>query len=178
MHRLNIKKCGTIFEGQSAVSGNPLRFSGSAVSLEPSFTLASYFLMLNAYPELQQLSEMIPALMEIAGPHLEHPEKEETLTGLVFFKTIEIKGDKLPPELTLYNQVKGKDDHGLKNLKFFHIETLLGHHLSLAPLEHIVFGDTQDTLQFDTFYSLFEFVESIAWQLSFNFNPLQCSIRR
>jgi len=64
------------------------------------------------------------------------------------------------------------------DLKFFHLETLLDHRLTLGDLKHVVFGDTEDGLQFETFYTLFEFVEGIAWELSFNFNPLQCSIRR
>jgi hypothetical protein len=74
--------------------------------------------------------------------------------------------------------LKGVSNDEAKDLKFFHLETLLGHPLKLGQLKHVVFGDKEDVFQFDTFYTLFELVEGIAWELSFNFNPLQCSIRR
>jgi hypothetical protein len=66
----------------------------------------------------------------------------------------------------------------VKDLKFLHTETLMDHTLTLGKLNHIVFGDKEDIFQYETFYTLFELVEGIAWELSFNFNPLQCSIRR
>jgi hypothetical protein len=74
--------------------------------------------------------------------------------------------------------LKGVVGKEILDLKFFHLENLLDLKLKLGKLKHVVFGDREDAFQYETFYTLFEFVEGIAWELSFNFNPLECSIRR
>ncbi|MCK5097700.1 MAG: hypothetical protein KAR45_06325, partial [Desulfobacteraceae bacterium] len=104
--------------------------------------------------------------------------KTEELESLLFYKTIEIKGFPGNPSLNFYNTIKGIFNKKTMDLKFFHLETLLDHTFKLGKLKHVVFGDKEDAFQYDTFYTLFELVEGVAWELSFNFNPLQCSIRR
>ena len=49
---------------------------------------------------------------------------------------------------------------------------------SLARLKHIVFGDKVDIFEFDTVFTLFEFIEGIAWELSFHVAPTECALRR
>ncbi len=45
-------------------------------------------------------------------------------------------------------------------------------------LKHVIFGDKVDVFEFDTFYNFFEFIDGIAWELSFHGAPAKCEIRR
>jgi hypothetical protein len=40
----------------------------------------------------------------------------------------------------------------------------------------VIFGDNIDTFVFDTVYTLFEFVDGVAWQLGFQGAPEVCHI--
>ena len=48
--------------------------------------------------------------------------------------------------------------------------------LRLGLLKHVVFGDRVDVFSFETVYTLFEFIDSIAWELSFHGTPRECKI--
>ena len=48
----------------------------------------------------------------------------------------------------------------------------------LGRLRHIVFGDKVDIFEFDTVFTLFEFIEGIAWELGFQVGSTQCALRR
>jgi hypothetical protein len=89
-----------------------------------------------------------------------------------------MKGFPGTPRVEIYNSLKGIQDEKKMLLKFFSVETLVNHELTLGKLEHVIFGDGQDMFTYDTYYSLFELVEGIAWDLSFCFNPIQCTLRR
>ena len=104
--------------------------------------------------------------------------KTGEIDRLVFFKTVEMIGFPGKPGVEIYTSLKGKKDDKPMDLKFFHLENLAGHELELGALKHIIFGDGQDVFQYETFYTLFEFIEGITWEMSFNFNPLECVIRR
>jgi hypothetical protein len=58
------------------------------------------------------------------------------------------------------------------------LENLLDIKIKLGKLKHIVFGDQVDIFEFDTVYTLFEFIDGVAWALSFHGTPKQCEIRR
>ena len=58
------------------------------------------------------------------------------------------------------------------------LDSLLDLPLKLGKLKHIVFGDRVDIFEFDTVYTLFEFIDGIAWQLGFHAAPEQCELRR
>ena len=103
--------------------------------------------------------------------------KDPGLDRLVFFKTIAMKGFPGDPALEIYNSLKGVKGSEILGLKFFQMESLLEHKLLLGELKHIIFGDAQDMFTYATSYSLYELIEGVAWELSFNFNPLQCSLR-
>ena len=178
MEKIFIDSSGQISENGKKHTGSVLRLLGKPVELASDFTLRSFFLMISLYPELKGLSEILESLLEIISKHEALSFKDDSIESLEFFKTIEIQGFPGKPKLTVYNSLKGISDKELKDLKFFHLETLLDHKLSLGLLKHIVFGDTEDVFQYETVYTLFELVDGVAWALSFNFNPLECSIRR
>ena len=50
--------------------------------------------------------------------------------------------------------------------------------LKLGRLKHVVFGDKVDIFEFDTVFTLFEFIDGITWELSFHVTPEQCELRR
>jgi hypothetical protein len=58
------------------------------------------------------------------------------------------------------------------------LASLLDLPFKLGKLKHIVFGDRVDIFEFETVYTLFEFIDGIAWQLGFHVTPEQCELRR
>jgi hypothetical protein len=50
--------------------------------------------------------------------------------------------------------------------------------LRLGKLKHVVFGDKIDVFEFETVFSLFEFIDGVAWELSFHGAPEACELRR
>ncbi len=178
MEKVFINKKGEIIKQANIVNGSVLKLIGNSIELDERFTLGSFFMMVKQYPDLINISEIIEPLLEIVAKTGSIAIKSDELDSLLFYKTIEIKGYPGSPSLTFYNTLKGLFDKETKDLKFYHLETLLNHKLELGKLKHVVFGDREDVFQYRTFYTLFEFVEGISWELSFNFNPIQCSIRR
>ena len=63
-------------------------------------------------------------------------------------------------------------------IKSIQLPNLLDLPLKLGKLKHIVFGDRVDIFEFDTVFTLFEFIDGVAWELSFHGTPDQCAIRR
>ena len=172
-------KVGDIFKKDVPLKGSVLSVLGNPVTLEEGVTLGSIFLMLEKYPDLLNLNDVLESLLKLAKESMGTTGfKTEEIESLCFFKTIEVKGFPGEPSLNFYNSLKGVKEGSLTDLKFFHPETLLDHILILGHLEHVVFGDKEDSFSYKTFYTLFELVEGIGWDLSFNFNPLECSLRR
>lgn len=178
METILIHKNGTLSKQGKRVTDSVLKLMGNSICFEDGLTLGSVFKMLNTYPDLLNLSDVLESLLQIAQNNPAPGYKTDELDSLVFYKTIEIKGFPGKPSLNLYNSLKGVSAKGRVDLKFYHIEALLDHTLKLGHLEHVVFGDKEDSFSYETFYTLFELVEGIAWELSFNFNPLECSVRR
>ena len=178
MEKIFIDPYGIILKKGREQTGPVLKWLGNPIELDPAFTLRSFFLMIRHYPELKNISEILGPLLEIISKNDSVENMSGGIESLIFYKTIEIRGFPGKPKLILYNSLKGVIQKTLKDLKFFHPETLLDHILTLGNLKHIVFGDREDIFEYETVYTMFELIEGIAWELSFNFNPLQCSIRR
>ena len=177
MERLMLRQDGKIIKRDKPVSGNPLGVLSHLVDLEQGFTLASFFAMLEAYRVFIGLSDLLEPLVTMAGDAGKNYPKDPGLDRLVFFKTIAMKGFPGDPGVEIYNSLKGVKGSEILGLKFFQMESLLEHELGLGALKHIIFGDVQDMFTYATDYSLYELIEGVAWELSFNFNPLQCSLR-
>ncbi|MCP3926300.1 MAG: hypothetical protein GY714_27375 [Desulfobacterales bacterium] len=175
MDNILLKTDGRILSNGKEIKA-PIGCLSKYVELEKGYKLLSFFKMINVYKELIEISEVLESLIEIVDKTGLTMKTE--IESLLFYKTIEMKGFPGKSGIYIYNSLKGVTDKEIKDLKFFHLEMLLNCELKLGDLNHVVFGDKEDVLSFETFYTLFEIVEGIAWQLSFNFNPLQCSIRR
>lgn len=181
MESIRLTPDGRILEREKEIPGSGLEVLSRTIDLAPGFTLSSFFALLRNYPDLVRLSEYLDPLLKMAAavaPADVQNFKTQDIQGLVFYKTIAMKGFPGTPRVEIYNSLKGIRDTEKTVLKFFQVESLLAHSLVLGELTHVIFGDGQDSFSYDTSYSLFELVEGIAWELSFNFNPLQCTLRR
>jgi len=177
MDKICLTKEGVILKKNKPVTGNVFSFLSHAIDLGPGFTLASFFAMVSRYPELIKMSELLDTFLTMAAKGEGQFPRTRKIKGLIFFKTIAMTGFPGKPGIQIYNCLRGITDNQTKPLKFFHMESLLAHELILGDLKHIIFGDGQDMFTYETCYSLFELIEGITWEMSFNFNPLQCSIR-
>lgn len=177
METLLLTAKGGIIRRGKAFSGDPLPLMPLTVTLEPGFTLSSFFAMVAANPVFMRLSELLEPLAAMAADAGKDYPKAGEIDSLVFYKTIAMRGFPGKPGIEIYNSLKGVKADNPVGLKFFQMESLLEHDFCLGHLNHIIFGDSQDMFTYDTHYSLFELIEGVTWELSFNFNPLQCSIR-
>ena len=82
------------------------------------------------------------------------------------------------PKLEIYRSLTGckEDEEGRLDLKLVPLRLLLDMPLTLGRLRHVIFGDNIDTFEFDTVYTLFEFVDGVVWQLGFQSAPEACHI--
>ncbi|MBA3013233.1 MAG: hypothetical protein KKF12_00690 [Proteobacteria bacterium] len=177
MEKICLTKEGIILKKDKPVTDMVFSFLSHTLVLEPGFTLASFFNLVANYPELLKMSKLLDALLAMANTGKKQFAKTHEIEGLIFYKTIAMKGFPGKPSIQIYNCLKGIKENETHALKFFQMESLLEHELILGDLKHIIFGDGQDMFTYETFYSLFELIEGITWEMSFNFNPLQCSIR-
>ncbi|MEW6265624.1 MAG: hypothetical protein AB1641_21330 [Thermodesulfobacteriota bacterium] len=167
---------GSILTGRSAPAGAPLVYLGGRVELAPDYTLRGYFRMLEKYPLLAGLNEFIPALQEryrAAGD-----EPPTVLERLEFGKNVEMIGFPGQPRLEIYTALRGVSGRESFDLRAYRLESLLDLPLRLGGLRHIILGDRVDLLEFGTVFLLFEFIEGLAWDLSFAVGSTQCELRR
>lgn len=178
MEILRLKKNGQILKQGKLVRSPVYRYLSDTIVLDKGFRLISFFRIIKLYPELKQLSDILTTLLSMAFQSREQHIKTDEINYLIFYKTISMKGFPGEPGIDIYNSLKGIKQEKLVGLKFFQMDNLLGHKLVLGRLKHIIFGDGQDTFSYETFYTLFELIEGICWEMSFNFNPKQCVLRR
>jgi hypothetical protein len=82
------------------------------------------------------------------------------------------------PRLEIYNSFRGLKNNEELESRSVRMEHLLDAPVLLGKLKHVVFGDKADIFEFETVYNLFEFIDGIAWELSFFGAPTQCEIGR
>ena len=142
---------------------------------EPSY--ASFFEMIDKYALLGKLISFFPTYME---QYLNCPEQgceSEIIDYLEFVKTVEMIG--YPQKhLEIYSTVRGIQKNDTVEIKSLQLTSLLDLPLKLGRLKHVVFGDHVDIFEFDTVFTLFEFIDGITWELSFHVTPEQCELRR
>jgi hypothetical protein len=168
--------------GLSAADGgavaDPLAVLGYALELGKAVSLRSFFHMLQGYPLLTRIS---PFCQDLLGQYDQLPPAGchyDDCKALEFSKTIEMIGFPGDPKLEIYRSLMGRRAAGDKrlDLKLVPLGRLLDMPLTLGPLRHVIFGDNIDTFVFDTVYTLFEFVDGVAWQLGFQSAPEVCHI--
>ncbi|NJL58913.1 MAG: hypothetical protein HC887_03960 [Desulfobacteraceae bacterium] len=82
------------------------------------------------------------------------------------------------PRMEIYNSFHGVFGKEHFELKLYKPEGLLDMPIKLGRLKHIVFGDKVDIFEFDTVFTLFELIDAVAWELSFQTGPMECQLRR
>jgi len=150
---------------------------GCRVILEAGYLLRSFFRLLEKYTLLATLNAFFPTFKEAYHACPESRCGCEGIDYLVFSKTIEMVG--FPEKrLDIYHSFDGICGTESIDIKSMQLDQLLDLQIRLGKLKHVIFGDPVDIFEFDTVFSLFEFIDGIAWELSFHGTPKQCEIRR
>jgi hypothetical protein len=157
---------------------DPLAVLGHALELDTGASLRSYFRMLLRYPLLTRTSPFLPDLLDQYGKLPAEGCRWADCHHLEFSKTVEMIGFPGDPKLEIYRSLTGRreGEQGRLDLKLVPLGMLLDMPLRLGRLRHVIFGDNIDTFEFDTVYTLFEFVDGVAWQLGFQSAPEACHI--
>ncbi len=179
MNQISLHIDGSLHSGVHPGGGveNPIGHLGDRVLLADGYCLRSFFRMLARYPLLQGLSEFLPGLMDRyrqIGEAPACPGQE----ALDFGKTIEIIGFPGKPRLELYTCLRGASREQPLDLRSMDLPALVDAPIGLGKLRHIIFGDRVDVLEFETAYTLFEFIDGVAWELGFHTTPGECEMRR
>ena len=177
MNLVTLKADGTISRNDNVLGTDPLRLLSCQVKLEDKFTLRSYFFMLENYPLFSRFNPFFSVIRE---QYNTCPKSEciwDGINSLEFSKTVEMIG--FPKKrLEIYNTFLGVYKKKSFEIKSMQLEHLLDITVNLGKVKHIIFGDQINIFEFDTVFTLFEFIEGILWELSFHANPKHCEIRR
>jgi hypothetical protein len=177
MNAVTLKIDGAINLNGKTVTTNALDLLSCQIVLEEVYTLRSFFKMLNKYTLLVKLNAFSPSCIEQYNSCPEQGCDAGVFDYLEFGKTVEMIG--VPDKrLEIYNSLFGVQAGKSAEIKSMQLASLLDVPLKLGRLKHIVFGDRVDIFEFDTVYTLFEFIDGIAWQLGFHATPEQCELRR
>lgn len=163
------------FEGQ-VLADEVLVHLGERLTLADECTLRSFFRMIEAYPQLARTNRFFPAHLQ---QYRRCPRQGCSAAGydcLQFVKTVEMIGFPGRPRLEIYTSLKGRTGDRTEEIRSSRLNGLLDLPLQLGRLKHIVFGDRMDVFEYDTVYTLFEFIDGIAWELSFHGTPEACEL--
>ena len=177
MNTITLKKDGSIHQNGKKVSSAALNLLSAQITLEEGYSLRSFFEMLVKYSLFATLSDFFPMYMELYQGCPKHGCDAGFLDYLEFGKTVEMIG--VPDKrLEIYNSLIGLQASEASEIRSLQLDSLLDLPLKLGKLKHIIFGDRVDIFEFDTVYTLFEFIDGIGWELSFHATPEQCELRR
>jgi len=168
---------GMIISEQESEAVEPLAHLASKVSLENGYTLRSFLDMVQRYPVFQLLNVYIPNLLDECGQCADTGCATEMLTHMELIKRVEMIGFPGDPRFNILCTLSGKYKDQEQELRMFQLDTLLDMPIKLGMLKHSVFGDSVNIMEFETDYSLFEFIEGVAWEFGFQRFPEHCSIR-
>ncbi|MGD9974163.1 MAG: hypothetical protein AB7S77_13970 [Desulfatirhabdiaceae bacterium] len=178
MNTVILSSDGHLVLDGKAVDTSPLRVLGARICLMEDCTLRTWFRMIDTHLIYQDLNPFIP---ECLAQYRSCPESgcfDPDTTHLSLTKTIEMIGFPGKPRLEIYTSLAAVQKSGMKEIRFFPLETLLDSPLRLGKLKHIIFGDQVDLFEYDTIFTLFEFIDAIVWELSFHGSLSACEIRR
>lgn len=165
----------TAQEGGAAET-RPLRRLACRIDLAGGFVLRSFFRMMDAYPVLVELNPFLPELIRRYRQCPADGCDGGFFEFLEFGKTVEMIGFPGEPRLEIYPVFQGRSGEAAGEIKSFGMDMLLDVPVGLGKLQHVIFGDRTDRFEFETVYTLFEFIDGIAWALSFHNAPAQCGI--
>ena len=177
MNAVALNADGSIRVDGQTLESDALEALSFQITLNMGYTLRSFFKMLDKYRLFAKLNAFFPTY---AAQYHACPQQgcdAGLLDYLEFSKTVEMIG--VPDKrLEIYNSLVGICGSETSEIRSMQLDSLLDLPLKLGKLKHIVFGDRVDIFEFDTVYTLFEFIDGIAWQLGFHAAPEQCELRR
>lgn len=177
MNAVTLKTNGAIDHNGACVKSDILSYLSSQITLEAGYRLRSFFEMLEQHNLLVKLNPFFPECMQQYRRCPPQGCAAGTAGYLEFSKTVEMIG--FPAKrLEIYDSFGGVDENGAFEIRSLPLESLLDLPVKLGRLKHVIFGDPVDIFEFDTVFTLFEFIDGIAWQLGFHVIPTQCEIRR
>ena len=177
MNSITLNKDGSINQYGKTVNSTALNLLSYQIILEEGYSLRSFFEMLGRYTLFAELSAFFPMYTELYHNCPKNGCDAGFLDFLEFGKTVEMIG--VPDKrLEIYNSLVGLEANETSEIRSMQLDSLLDLPLKLGKLKHIVFGDRVDIFEFDTVYTLFEFIDGIGWELSFHATPEQCELRR
>lgn len=178
MNILTLAENGALIDNGKPVENDPLTFLGSSIHLAKGYSLRSYFKMMARYPLLARLNHFSPSQMAQYQDCASEVCRSDDFDQLEFGKTVEMIGYPGKPRMEIYTALRHRTGTATSELAACALSGLLDMPLTLGRLKHVVFGDKVDIFEFETAYTLFEFVDGIAWELSFHGKPMQCEIGR
>lgn len=176
MDTVTLKRNGSLLATGNAAQPDPLTYLGSRVELEAGFCLRSFFRLLEKNKILTRIN---PFFTDGLRRYRSSPGSGCLYPGcdyLELSKTVEMIGYPGKPRLEIYTALRGMPTDKVAELKSLQMENLLDIPMRLGLLRHIVFGDPVNVFQFETVYTLFEFIDAIGWELAFHNRPAQCKI--
>jgi len=178
MDNVTLLRDGSIVHNGKIVESDPLMFLSFKVELEQQYTLRSFFQMIEKHPLFTKLNVFFSTYMEQYSASPKSGCFCKGLDHLELGKTVEMIGFPGKSRLEIYNSLHGVNGDERCEIRSIQLESLLDMPLKVGRLKHIVFGDKVDIFEFDTVFILFEFIDGIAWELSFHGAPIQCELRR
>jgi hypothetical protein len=176
MNQITLLNDGSVIESNKIVPADSLMILGCQVELGQGYTLRSFFRMFEKYILLVKLDAFVADCIQRYRECPENHCTSDAIDHLEFYKTVEMIGFPGEPRLEIYHTLCGVRGTEIQEIKSFHLESILDMPLKLGVLKHIVFGDKVDVFEFDTVFNLFDFIEGIIWELSFQGNPKECAI--
>lgn len=177
VNHISVHNGGWLVHGGNKIEGDPLTFLNHAIELDESWLLRDYFHLLENYPVLAKLNPFCSQCQDKYSQCEKGDCRTDTFVCLEFTKSIEMIGFPGEPRLEIFTSLKGWDPDQTHSLEAFELQHLLDMPLRLGNLKHVIFGDRVDAFEFETVYSLFEFVDGIAWELSFQGRPQTCRLQ-
>jgi hypothetical protein len=177
MNQAMLKSDGVLEIDGKPIASSPLSYLGYGLRLADTCTLRSYFRMLETYAPFNDLGDFFDVLRRQYAKCPENGCLWPDFSCLEFTKTVEMIGFPGKPRLEIYNSLHGVAGSATTEIRTLPLEVLVDVPLRMGRLKHVVFGDTVDTFEFETVYTLFEFIDSVAWELSFHGVPPECQIR-
>jgi len=176
MNTVLLTPSGDLIHEGCCVAENPLPLLNHAVSLSAEANLRAYFRLLERYPLLTQLNRFFPDSLAAYRRCPEGNCCNEDFAHLEFSKSVEMIGYPGEPRLEIFTSLRGVREQRSLGIQHLPLECLLDMPLRLGKLRHVIFGDRVDLFEFDTFFNLFEFIDGIAWELSFQNRPQACQL--
>jgi len=177
MNTATLARNGMILTDRESEAVEPLAHLASKVTLENGYTLRSFLDMVWRYSVFQAISVFISPLMEECASCPDSGCRTDGLTHMELVKRVEMTGFPGEPRFNILCTLTGMHNGTEQELRLFQFDHLLDVPIKLGMLKHTVFGDSVNVMEFETDYSLFEFIEGVAWEFGFQRFPEHCSIR-